>query len=48
MSSEEEPVNGTYVDIKGRMATWPPSTGITSVRTAVWEMCERLAPMDRH
>lgn len=36
--------NGIYVDIKGRPARWPVSTGDASVRAAVWGMCERLAP----
>jgi NAD(P)-dependent dehydrogenase (short-subunit alcohol dehydrogenase family) len=36
--------NGVYVDIKGRPARWPTSTGDPAVRAAIWGMCERLAP----
>ncbi|MFD0665061.1 Rossmann-fold NAD(P)-binding domain-containing protein [Thermocatellispora tengchongensis] len=38
-------VTGAYFDIKGENAAWPPTTGDPRVRAAVWELCERLAPV---
>ncbi|GAA2072745.1 oxidoreductase [Streptomyces albiaxialis] len=37
---------GVYVDMKGRRSRWPAGTGDPVVRAAIWEMCERLAPLD--
>ncbi|MFG3252756.1 SDR family NAD(P)-dependent oxidoreductase [Streptomyces sp. NPDC048172] len=36
---------GGYLDMKGRRSRWPAGTGDPVVRAAIWEMCERLAPL---